>query len=121
MKKFLAITVTTIILLLGIFIWWHYYKVFGEGVKSGELNFFVKKGYLFKTYEGKLILAGFKSGPIGGMQSNEFEFSVERELVAQQLMANGGKTFQLHYKEYSGRIPWRGNTVFIVDSIWSMK
>jgi hypothetical protein len=121
MKKFIAITVTTIILLLGIFTWWHYYKVFGEGVKAGQLNFFVKKGYIFKTYEGKMILTGFKAGPLGGMQSNEFEFSVQKESVAGQLMRNAGKTFELHYQEFSGRIPWRGNTVFVVDSIWSMK
>ena len=28
---------------------------FGEGVKSGELNYVVYKGLVFKTYEGKLI------------------------------------------------------------------
>jgi hypothetical protein len=36
------------------------------------------------------------------------------------LMENSGKQFDLHYKEYLGAIPWRGNTKYIVDSILSM-
>ena len=50
--------------------------MFGEGVKSGELNYVVKKGYIFKTYEGKLIQSGFRSRTPGTVQSYEFEFSV---------------------------------------------
>lgn len=117
MKKLLTVTIIVILLVAGMFIYWRYYRVFGEGVKSGQLNFVVKKGYIFKTYEGKLIQSGFK----GGMQSNEFEFSVVKESVAQQLMVNSGKTFDLHYREYLGKLPWRGNTVFVVDSILSMR
>ena len=44
-----------LILALGIFIFVRYYFVFGTGVKSGELNYLVHKGVVFKTYEGKLI------------------------------------------------------------------
>jgi len=36
-------------------------------------------------------------------------------------MVAGGKMVQLHYKEYFGSLPWRGNTKFIVDSIVSME
>jgi hypothetical protein len=43
------------------------------------------------------------------------------EKVAAQLMANSGKEFELHYKEYMATVPWRGTSVFIVDSILSMK
>jgi hypothetical protein len=121
MKKFLTITVLVIVLGLGIFIYWRFFWVFGEGVKSGQLNFLVKKGYLFKTYEGKLIQTGFKSGATGSIQSYTFEFSVQKESVAQQLMINSGKTFDLHYREYLHSVPWRGNTEFVVDSILSMK
>ena len=32
-------------------------------------------------------------------------------------MLEGGKTVELHYKEYFGALPWRGFTKFIVDSI----
>ena len=100
---------------------WHFYWVFGEGVKAGQLNNFVKKGFVFKTYEGKLIQAGFQGGQAGSVQSNEFRFSVANESVATKLMANSGKDFELHYKEYMGALPWRGISVFLVDSIISMR
>lgn len=102
-------------------IWWNYYYVFGEGVKSGQLNYVVKKGNIFKTYEGKLIQVGLRSANTGTIQSNEFEFSVEDDSIANVLMLNSGKTFDLHYKEYKNAIPWRGFSVFMVDSIIDMR
>jgi hypothetical protein len=120
-KKITAIIGTILVLILGIFIYYNYYFVFGEGVKAGELNFIVKKGYLFKTYEGKLIQSGIRSKQIGSVQSNEFEFSVADEAVAKKLMENSGKTFELHYKEYKGTLPWRGFSVYVVDSILTVK
>jgi hypothetical protein len=90
-------------------------------VKAGQLNNFMKKGYVFKTYEGKLIQTGLKSGEPGSIQSNEFRFSVTNESVANRMMSNSGKEFELHYKEYMGALPWRGATVYIVDSILSMR
>ncbi|MET0299325.1 MAG: hypothetical protein ABW036_06175 [Flavitalea sp.] len=98
-----------------------YYWVFGEGVKSGELNFLVHKGYVFKTYEGKLIQAGIRSRTVGSIESYEFEFSVTDKKIAERLMTNAGKEFDLHYKEYFGKVPWRGNTVYVVDSILAMR
>lgn len=108
-------------LVLIIVIWWKYYFVFGEGVKSGELNYVVKKGNIFKTYEGKLIQSGFRSKTAGTIQSYEFEFSVVNDSIANILMNNAGNNFDLHYKEYKGALPWRGYSPFIVDKIISMK
>lgn len=120
MKKFFTILLLVIVVLGAAWFAWHFYWVFGEGVKAGQLNNFVKKGYLFKTYEGKLIQAGFQGGQAGTVQSNEFRFSVANESVAAKLMANSGKDFELHYREYMGALPWRGTSVFIVDSVISM-
>ncbi len=120
MGRFLSIVIIALIVIGAGFMYWRFYWVFGEGVKSGELNFVVRKGYLFKTYEGKLIQSGFRGGMAGSIQSYEFEFSVENERIATTLMENSGKQFDLHYKEYLGAIPWRGNTKYIVDSILSM-
>lgn len=121
MKKFLRIFVTVIIVVLIFFVYWRYFWVFGEGVKAGQLNYVVKKGFIFKTYEGALIQSGFKGSTAGTIQSYEFRFSVASESVANKLMTNSGKEFELHYKEYMGALPWRGATVFIVDSILSMR
>ncbi len=98
-----------------------YYWVFGEGVKAGELNYIVKKGYVFKTFEGRLIQAGFKGGQNSTVQSNEFMFSVEKQEIADSLMRCSGRTVELYYKEYKGTLPWRGMSEYVVDSIVSVQ
>ena len=90
-----------------------------EGVKSGELNYVVYKGVIFKTYEGKLIQSGIRSKTAGTIQSYEFEFSVRDPELARRLMLEGGRSVELHYKEYFGALPWRGFTKFVVDSVVS--
>ncbi len=109
---------------LGLAIWFFikFYFVFGSGVKAGELNFFVYKGYVFKTYEGRLIQAGYNSkNNAGTIQSNEFNFSVKNENVARQLERCAGKRVELHYKEYFGALPWRGMSKYVVDSVLSIE
>ncbi|MBD1426867.1 hypothetical protein [Sphingobacterium arenae] len=102
-------------------VYYRYYFVFGEGVKSGYLNFAVKKGNLFKTYEGKLIQEGLRTQTGSGVSSNEFEFSIENDSIFKILELNSGKYFDLHYREYHGVLPWRGNTRYIVDEVINMK
>jgi hypothetical protein len=121
MRKTGSIILLIVLFLAVGFLYYRYYFVFGEGVKSGQLNYLVKKGYVFKTYEGKLIQQGFRSQSLGSVESYTFEFSVVDPAVAEKLMENSGKEFDLHYKEYVGTLPWRGVTPFIVDSIVSMK
>jgi hypothetical protein len=118
-RKFLRWTAAIVLVVLVLIIYFRYYWVFGEGAKSGELNYVVHKGVLFKTYEGKLIQSCLR-GMAGSMQSNEFRFSVENERVARTLMVNSGQVFNLHYLEYNGALPWRGTSVYVVDSIISM-
>jgi len=120
-RKFMNRFLLVVLLVGAIIFWWKYYYVFGEGVKSGELNYVVKKGNLFKTYEGKLIQSGFRSQTAGSINSYEFVFSVTNDSIANILMNNSGNYFDLHYKEYKGAIPWRGYSEFIVDKIISMK
>ncbi|PYF72483.1 hypothetical protein [Pedobacter nutrimenti] len=120
-KKALTYGILAAVVILAGLVYYRYYFVFGEGVKSGELNYVVKKGYLFKTYEGKLIQSGVQSKQAGSIQSNEFEFSIADEKLAQQLMSNSGKVYELHYKEYNAKLPWRGFSTFVVDSIVSSR
>ncbi|MFZ1799534.1 MAG: hypothetical protein WAU24_06675 [Chitinophagaceae bacterium] len=77
----------------------------------------MKKGYVFKTYEGKVIQSGFKVN----VQSNEFEFSVLNENVAKILLDNAGREVELHYKEYFGALPWRGMQKYVVDSVYEVR
>lgn len=109
-----------LIFLVGLFFWRHYY-VFGEGVKSGDLNFLVKKGYVFKTWEGRLIQTGFKTNAPGAIQSNEFNFSIANDSIATVLERASGKTVELRYKEYLHPLPWRGMSNFVVIEILSIQ
>ena len=131
-KKILIITVIVLLLVLGGWIYLHFFWVFGTGVKAGELNQVVYKGWIWKTYEGRLIMSGFKNDKKGsGLMSNEFTFSVDKHAegrkangaiysVADSLMRSSGKTVQLKYKEYRGALPWRGIQKFVVTDILSV-
>lgn len=121
MRKHWVLITITVAAVLAAAAYFRFFFVFGEGVKSGELNYVVYKGVLFKTYEGKLIQTGIRSKAAGSIQSYEFEFSVENEALARELMLQGGKTLELHYKEYFGALPWRGFTKFVVDSIITVR
>lgn len=116
MKAKHYIILSLLIILVG-FVYFRFYWVFAEGTKAGILNTFQKKGYIFKTYEGKIIQSGFKVN----VQSNEFEFSVLNESVAKTLLENSGKDVELHYKSYFGALPWRGMQKFIVDSVYEVR
>jgi hypothetical protein len=121
MKKFgwiIGVIILTIV--IGVF-WYKFYFVFGEGVKAGSLNYFVKKGVLFKTYEGRVVQEGFQSPTAGGLQSNEFRFSVVDSDVALQLERSSGKHVELRYKEYKGKLPWRGTSNFEVTEVLAIK
>ena len=121
-SKIAVIIVIVVLLGLAAFCWVKFYFVLGTGVKAGELNQIVYKGWVWKTYEGRLIQSGFKGAKGGGsIQSNEFNFSVEDPAVADSLMKCSGKLVQLHYKEYNGALPWRGMQKHIVDGILAVK
>ena len=122
--KITLIFSTLLILALGGYIYFKFYfPVASEAVKSGELNYIMYKGYIWKTYEGKLIQAGINSNAKRGntgVQSNEFDFSVVDKEIAEQLMKNSGRVMSLRYKQYNGALPWRGmqrNIVYAIDHI----
>ena len=116
--KFISIFSTIIVVALAIFIYIHYFFVFGEGVKAGQLNYVVRKGYIFKTYEGMLIQSGFKSkGTTGTIQSYEFPFSVDDKEVAEIMMKNSGQNMQLHYREFFAPLIWRGMQKYVVYKV----
>ena len=123
-KKIISITGAIFALALALFIYFKFFFVFGEGVKAGELNFVVYKGYVFKTYEGRAIQAGFaknKGTATQTVQSYEFDFSITDQAIADSLMRCGGRTVELHYNEYLGTLPWRGKQKYIVDRIVSVR
>ena len=117
-----VITWTSVIAVLALagFIFFKFCFVYSEGVNEGDINYFQKEGFIFKTYEGKMIQTGLKSSKNkGAIQSNEFKFSVVDERVARKIEEGANTGVKLHWKRYLGTLPWRGNSQFIVDSIYS--
>lgn len=122
MKKVIASTIAILVLALaGFFYFKFYFPVASDAIKSGELNYVMYKGYIWKTWEGKLIQAGFRSkAGTTGVQSNEFDFSIVDDELARELMRYSGKVVSLRYKQYNGWLPWRGmqrNIVFAIDNV----
>lgn len=116
----LSISGVVIVAVLATVVYFQFFFSYAEGVDTGELNYFSRQGIVFKTYEGKIIQNGLKQNTAGA-QSNEFRFSVDDENVADLLMHSTGKQVELHYQRYFHPLWWRGESVYVVDSIWSVK
>lgn len=116
-----VVTWTSVIAIIAIvaFVFIKFFFVYSEGVNEGDINYFQREGFIFKTYEGKMIQTGLKNTKVqGSIQSNEFKFSVVSEDVARQLNEGVNTGLKLHWKRYLGTLPWRGNSEYIVDSVY---
>ena len=120
--KIATIVVTLLLLVLAVFIYVKFFFVYSEGTNEGDINYFQREGFVFKTYEGKMIQTGYNSHNTSAtIQSNEFKFSVVDERIAEQIDSNSSRQIKLHWKRYLGVLPWRGNSQFVVDSIIMVK
>ena len=117
--KIIAWVIVILLLVGAAFGYYKFFWVFSDGTKTGELNSLTYTGYIWKTYEGEMILSGYGSkGSAGGtVQSKIFKFSVKDKAVAEQLRELTGQRVTVHYKEYKGALPWRGYERAIVDRI----
>jgi len=116
-KKYLYLALTVFILVLGIYVYWSFYFTYSDGTRTGLLQKFSRKGTVFKTYEGELIMSSVQSNSNVALASEKFLFSVQDESVALQLEKLQGKIINVHYMEKNQTLPWRGETVFIVSSV----
>lgn len=116
-------TILSVLLLgLAVFVYFKFFFVYSEGTNEGDINYFQREGFVFKTYEGKMIQTGYNSHNTSAtIQSNEFKFSVEDKHIAEQIDSNSSRQIKLHWKRYLGTLPWRGNSQFVVDSIILVK
>lgn len=98
------------ILLAGIFAF-IYYVPYSEGVRSGELIKFSRKGVLFKTWEGEV------SQGISGAQI--FKFSVlDRDAdVIEDLKEAEGTYVKLNYEERFSTFSWWGESKYFITRV----
>jgi len=106
-----------IIALVGAYLLFGNYSV---GTRSGILVKISHKGYVFKTYEGELNLGGYNAdGSISNYVAGIWRFSVtphDQQLV-EALHALQGYPVKLYYREKYFRLPWRGDTKYIVYQV----
>lgn len=115
-RKYLYLSLALVILIVGLAIYWSYFFTYSDGYRAGLLQKFSRKGNVFKTYEGEMILSSVQSNKNVAIASEKFIFSVSDKAVAQQLDSLQGKNIIVHYTEKNNALPWRGETVYIVSS-----
>jgi hypothetical protein len=114
-KKYFYYSVAVLILLVGFWIYWSYYFNYSDGYRAGLLQKFSRKGNIFKTYEGEMVLSSVQSNKNVALASEKFFFSVTEKNLALELDTLQGKTIIVHYKEKKNTLPWRGESTYIVD------
>ena len=117
MKKILTWSIAIIVVVLSFLIYWNYYNTYSEGNRSGVLQKFSKRGNIFKTYEGELIMSSIASTGNTMIASEKFFFSVTEDSIAKVLFDYEGKHVTLHYEQKRGHLPWKGDTDYFVNSI----
>jgi hypothetical protein len=116
-KKFLSWLILVVIIVLAALVYWKYFFTYSEGYRAGLLQKFSKKGVVFKTYEGEMILSSVRSNRDIAIASEKFFFSAKTEDVANKLNQLQGEYIVVHYREKNGVLPWVGETRYLVDSV----
>lgn len=118
MKKYVLPILGIVIVFVVLFFVARYSFTYSEGNRAGRLIKFSKQGFMFKTYEGEMNLGGVTNAANNSMMMNYmWDFSVTDEKVADTLLKLEGKDISVHYKQKIGKLPWRGDTKYIVDKV----
>ncbi len=117
MKRIFFYILLVVILFVTGFIYWNYFFVYSDGSRAGLLQKISRKGTMFKTFEGEIILSSVQSNNNVPLASEKFFFSVNNKRVADQLSGLQGEFIVVYYRELNGTLPWRGESAYIVDSV----
>ncbi len=116
-RRIMIILSTAIVVLLGVFIFWKFFYTYSEGYRAGLLQKFTRKGNIFKTYEGEIILSSVTSTTNVALASEKFFFSVTNDSIAGMLDTLQGRFVIVHYRQKNGRVIWKGETPYFVDDV----
>jgi hypothetical protein len=94
-----------------------YFYTYSEGYRAGLLQKFSRKGTVFKTYEGELILSSVSGRSDVVIASEKFFFSVTDKSLATSMDTLQGRTVIIHYKQKNAALIWKGDTPYYVDSV----
>jgi hypothetical protein len=116
-RKILTTITLIVVLIIAGYVYWNYYFTYSDGERFGLLQKFSRKGNVFKTYEGEMILSSVQGNNNVAIASEKFFFSVNSKSVADQLTRMQGRHVTVHYKQKKGTLPWRGESEYMVDSV----
>ena len=115
-----------ILIILSIAGLWTYTSMnFSKGARVGNIIKISKKGIVFKTFEGQLNLGANTVNMDSGTADSTWEFSVPKsnkevlEAIDQSII--DGKRVKLYYKEKYVKLPWRGDTQYMVYKVDILK
>jgi hypothetical protein len=104
--------ILVIIAIIALAIYWFYFNVKSNGDRKGVLIKFSHKGNIFKTDEGEMWLGCRQT-----VNAEKYFFSVTNDSVAAILKNLQDECLQLEYKEYRAKLPWRGESKYIVYGV----
>ena len=111
MKKLLVLILLGIALIATTYYAVLYYVPYSEGVRSGELIKFSRKGFITKTWEGEI------SQGISGAQIFSFSVMSNDIEVINQLKKFQGNYVKVEYQERLGTFFFWGDTKYFVTKV----
>lgn len=118
MRKWLFLLV--FLLIVGGILYYITFGYYSDGTRVGSLVKLSRKGYVFKTYEGQLMVGGMSDGT-GTFNSTTWDFSVDDDnktaIEALNLSQRTGQRVALHYEEKFFQLPWNGDTQYFVVAV----
>lgn len=116
-KKLVFWIILGAVVFISAFTYWKFGFTYSDGYRTGLLQKFSRKGTIFKTYEGEIILSSVESTEKTALASEKFFFSVIDETVAKKMEQIQGEHVIVHYKQKNAALVWRGDSPYIVDSV----
>lgn len=105
------------VIVLAVFIYIKYFYTYSEGYRAGLLQKFSKKGVIFKTYEGEMILSSVATNKEIAIASEKFFFTMINKDLIRQFDTLQGQNVIVHYIQKNGSVFWRGDSKYLVDSV----
>jgi hypothetical protein len=116
-KKVLKWTAFLVAVAVLIFVYYQYFYTYSEGYRAGLLQKFSRKGTIFKTHEGELILSSISSNRDVAIASEKFFFSLINKDLVRTFDTLQGQNVIVHYQQKNSPVFFRGDSEYLVDSV----
>jgi hypothetical protein len=116
-KKFVRWFTFILLVVLLSFGYWKYYLTYSDGLQGGKMQKISKKGNIFKTWEGYLLITSATDNNTISLSNKEWDFSVTSDSLAHLLESFAEKRVILRYHQKNGTLPWRGDTEYIIYDV----